>query len=90
MKLETNDVDVKQWKSEYMIPCSFCIGTRTPDPDNVIVSLEMGNDTVAICNTCIKGATCAAAREFRRIADRSKEPPSKPTDPKKKRTIKYA
>lgn len=90
LTLKINDSEVKQWKSEYMVPCSFCIRTRQPDPTQVIVSLEFGNDTVAICEVCLKGAGCAVVREYRRAEDRKKPPnPSKPTDPKRKRTIKY-
>ncbi len=87
--LKVNDSEVKQWKSEYMIGCSFCPATRKPDPDTVIVSLETGNDSLAICEVCLKGANCAAPREYRRQTER-KKPPSKPTEPRKRRTISYA
>lgn len=87
--LKKNEADVKQWKSEHMIPCAFCIASRVPDPNHVIVSLESGNDTISICEVCIKGATIAIVQEYRRLTERFKKPPSKPTDPKRKRTIRY-
>lgn len=88
LQSNTNDSLVKQWKSEYFIPCSFCIGTRQQDPNYVIVSLESGNDTVSICEVCLKGATNAAAREYRRIAAKHRKPPTGPKDPKRKRNDK--
>lgn len=94
LTLKVNDSEIREWKSEFMIPCQFCISSRVPDPSNVVVSLVHGNDTISICELCIKGAGQAVVREYRRVAD-AKKPPSKPkgpgpNDPKKRRVIKYA
>ncbi len=78
-----NDSLVQSWKSEHRVPCSFCRSARVPDPNMVIVSLESGNDSVSICEACIKGAICAAAREFRVQSERSP-----PRNGKRKRVVK--
>jgi hypothetical protein len=82
------DSAVRDWKSDHMVSCSFCLASRKPDPHLVIVSLVNGSHDRAICETCIKGAVVAATREYRRLAERNKTPPSGPNDPKRKRVIK--
>jgi hypothetical protein len=82
------ETPVPDFKSEIVNACSFCQSTRTPDPNNVIVSLVESSSIVAmsqaICETCLRGAVCAASREFRRLSERNKKPPSGPKSKAKK------
>ena len=81
-----DDEAVQRWKSEYMLPCSFCARSKSVEPHLVLVSLELGNVNLSICEICLKGANSAAARAYRGLSKPTK--PSSPYDAKRKRTFK--